>query len=42
LNTAKASGGSGGGSDQSMLSLMLEVEELKSKVTFCVSLWQCG
>ncbi len=29
---AKASGGSAGGSDKSVLSLMMEVEDLKSKV----------
>ncbi len=32
LHGAKASGGSAGGSDKSMLSLMMEVEDLKSKV----------
>ena len=32
LHGAKASGGSAGGSDKSVLSLMMEVEDLKSKV----------
>ncbi len=33
LHAAKASGSSGGCSDKSVLSLMMEVEDLKSKVS---------